>query len=706
MNNNEIEEINSSEEDNLNTIKFHPSIVSKALKSFQNDFQNAYVYQEQNIAKVDIWRKRYNGEPYGNENDGKSKIVSKDIKKISDQLISELSDPFINTPDIVRCEANIPSSTQSAIANEIVLNTQFCRMFDRFNFISQCVRTLVIDGTCVVKTGWEYNEDVRITSVEKEVNSINEYGNIALDRETGMPITEKVNELEEQLVVVDNKPTALLCRNEDIYIDPTCLGDFSKARFIIHIFEADLDTLERDGRYTNLDQLKLIEKTQDPYYIKDQYAIFDDKPRKKYIIYEYWGYYDVNEDGLVEPIVCAYVDNVVIRFDYNPFPDKKPPFIVCPLYPIPHKIYGESLAETLDDLQKTRTALLRGMIDNISKNNNSQVGIRKGTLDEINKKKFLNGQSFEYQGSIQDIFSGIYSEIPSSAFNMFQFSGNEAQSLVGVYLNPEVPANGSTGQHNVGRSPLSTGSVRKLHYIKSISDNLIKPLLRKWIAYNGVYLDQETIFRISNTEYKLVNRDDLYGEIDIDLTISTNEDNMSKAHQLSFLLQTIGSSEDPNIRKIIMSKIARLYKMPDLASMIENYQPQPSEMEMQMMMLQVEKLKAEIQNLNADSNKTMFMGNLQQQKMLTEQAKGEYLKSQIQGKYIDNNRKSQNIDDMFKMQQLREINQMNMSINNSNNQTKLLTELMKASQKGKKKNNEDDEDEYEPRTKRRKPKLL
>ena len=120
----------------------------------------------------------------------------------------------------------------------------------------------------------------------------------------------------------------------------------------------------------------------------------------------------------------------------------------------------------------------------------------------------------------------------------------------------------------------------------------------------------------------------------------------------------------------------------------------------------VEKLKAEIQNLNADSNKTMFMGNLQQQKMLTEQAKGEYLKSQIQGKYIDNNRKSQNIDDMFKMQQLRETNQMNMAINNSNNQTKLLTELMKASQKGKKKNNEDDEDEYEPRTKRRKPKLL
>ena len=53
MNNNEIEEINSSEEENLNAIKFHPSIVSKALKSFQNDFQNAYVYQEQNIAKLE-----------------------------------------------------------------------------------------------------------------------------------------------------------------------------------------------------------------------------------------------------------------------------------------------------------------------------------------------------------------------------------------------------------------------------------------------------------------------------------------------------------------------------------------------------------------------------------------------------------------------------------------------------------------------------
>lgn len=697
MNNNELEIVNSVEENNSeNFIEFDKSIISKALKSFKNDFQNAYVYQEQNIAKVDIWRKRYNGEPYGNEVDGKSKIVSKEIKKISDQLISELSDPFINTPDIVRCEANTPSSIQSAIANEIVLNTQFCRMFDRFNFISKCVRTLVIDGTCIIKTGWEYNEDVRLTQIEKEITVENEYGNIQLDKETGLPITQKINELEERLIVIDNKPTAMLCRNEDIYIDPTCLGDFSKARFIIHMFEADLDTLERDGRYTNLDKLKLIEKTQDSYYIKDQYAIFDDKPRKKYIIYEYWGYYDVNNDGLVEPIVCAYVDDIVIRFEYNPFPDKKPPFIICPLYPIPHKLYGESLAETLDDLQKTRTALLRGMLDNVAKNNNSQVGIKKGTLDEINKKKFLNGQSFEYQGTIADIFSGIYSEIPNSAFNMFQFSGNEAQSLVGVYLNPDIAHNGNTGQNNTGRSILNTGAIRKLHYIKSISDNLIKPLLRKWISYNGEFLDQETIFRISNTDYKLINKDDLYGEIDIDLSISTNEDNMSKAQQLSFLLQTIGPSEDPNIRKMIMSKIAKLYKMPDLANMIENYQPQPNEMEMQMMMLQLEKLKAEIENLNADSNKAILMGNLQQQKMLTEQSKGDFIRSQTQGKYIDNNRKSKDLDNMFKLQQSRELNAMNMNINNSNNQTKLLTELLKASKNNK--NKDDDEQKVRKKT--------
>ena len=42
------------------------------------------------------------------------------------------------------------------------------------------------------------------------------------------------------------------------------------------------------------------------------------------VMYEYWGNYDINDDGIAEPIVCAWVGSTVIRLELNPYPDKKP----------------------------------------------------------------------------------------------------------------------------------------------------------------------------------------------------------------------------------------------------------------------------------------------------------------------------------------------------------------------------------------------
>ena len=157
-------------------------------------------------------------------------------------------------------------------------------------------------------------------------------------------------------------------------------------------------TLKADGRYKNLDKVAATQPslmTDVQYYREDlTFFEFKDSARKKFVINEYWGYYDIDDDGEVEPIICAWVNDVIVRLETNPYPDKKPPFIIVPFTAIPFQIFGEAMAETIGDNQKVKTAITRGIIDNMARSNNGQIGIMRGTLDMANRKMIIKAGEY------------------------------------------------------------------------------------------------------------------------------------------------------------------------------------------------------------------------------------------------------------------------------------------------------------------------
>ena len=132
-----------------------------------------------------------------------------------------------------------------------------------------------------------------------------------------------------------------------------------------------------------------------------------------------------------------------------------------------------------------------------------------------------------------------------------------------------------------------------MHTVRNIAENLVKPLMRKWIAYNGEFLEEEEVVRVTNSEYVPIRRDDLTGKIDIDISVATAEDNSAKAQELSFLLQTLGPSEDPAVRKMLMADILELMRMPDKAQLLREYQPEPDPVQEQLQKLDLERLQRE-----------------------------------------------------------------------------------------------------------------
>jgi hypothetical protein len=593
---------------------------STILKALKADYTAAKQLREDWDGKIAEWKAWYNGEPYGTEKKNRSKVVSRDIKRQNEWQHPTLIDPFVSTSDIIKASPITFEDVDAARQNELVLNTQFCRQFNRYNFMTKTVKVLTQEGTAVVMTGWEYEEEER--EVEVPIMAVNPM--------TGEPF-QIGSRMEMQTIVTVNQPTAKVCRNEDVFIDPTCQDDMDKCQFVIYRYESDLSTLRQEGKYSEKRLKKVKINDEDGDYDKedDTEFRFSDDPRKKVVVYEYWGNYDINDDGITEPIVCTWIGDTIIRLEDNPYPDKKPPFIVVPFSSVPFQLYGEANAEMIGDNQKIKTAIYRGIIDNMALSNNGQKGIRKGALDAVNRTRFFNGENFEFNQTPNDFWDGSYNNIPNSVFNVIQMQNNEIESLTGVKSFSGGITGASLGNTATGaRGAMDATSTRRLDIVRNIAENLIKPLMRKWMAYNSEFLLEEQVIRITNDEFVPVRRDDLEGKIDIEISVATAEDNAAKAGELSFMLQTIGPNEDPRIRRTLMAEVARLQKMPDLAKKLEEYQPQPDPMAMKEMELRIALLEAQVQNERAKAMENQVDVQLKQAKTQSELAKAKVASSE------------------------------------------------------------------------------
>ena len=138
---------------------------------------------------------------------------------------------------------------------------------------------------------------------------------------------------------------------------------------------------------------------------------------------------------------------------------------------------------------------------------------------------------------------------------------------------------------------------------------------------NAVWLADEEIIRITDSEFVNIKRSALAGNFDLSLEVSTAEMDNQKAGELSFMLQTTGNTLPFDITKIILCKIADLRKLPDLSKMIQDYTPQPDPFVQEKNRLEIELLKAQISNENAKAQENIVDVQLKAAKTQAELAK-------------------------------------------------------------------------------------
>jgi hypothetical protein len=413
--------------------------------------------------------------------------------------------------------------------------------------------------------------------------------------------------------VIDNRPTLDVLNPKNFFLDPSCNGDPEKALFAVVSFETNQAELKKTPkRYKNLDKVNWEGNTPmtQPNHATstpDTFA-FRDKMRKKVVAYEYWGSFDIHDDGELVPIVATWIGDVIIRMELNPFPDQKMPFVMMPYLPVKRDVYGEPDAELLEDNQKILGAISRGMIDLLGRSANSQQGFAKGMLDALNRRRFDNGQDYEFNPSVspnQGMIEHKYPELPQSAMLMLNLQNQEAEALTGVKSFAGGVSGEAYGDVAAGiRGALDAASKREMAILRRLAKGMIE-VGNKIIAMNSVFLSAKEVIRITNTTFVTVNREDLKGNFDLEVDIATAEVDDAKSKDLAFMLQTIGPKTDPQIMMTILSQIAKLKKMPALANALANYQPpppDPNEVAMAQAKVAVEQKKVDLMQSEIDLN--------------------------------------------------------------------------------------------------------
>ena len=619
------------------------------LEDLENDLNESASYQNTVKEKIQLYKENMEGGAPIDKQVGKSNVRPKLIRKQAEWRYPSLEEPFLSTKDMFKIEPRTWEDAKAAEQNAILLNYQWSTKIKKVKLVNDIVRTLVDEGTVVVKAGWEVEEGVKM--VEKEVP---DYASpeesmmmmqeavaagemseeeMMMMMQSGQPMQKGMKKVyEEETALIKNQPTYEVCNNANVIIDPTCEGDLDRATFIIHEFNTSYAELKKDEYVKTVEIEEVVDEitgvvtvnkkvTESGFYrnlkdvdVEQSIAVTDDygsvaantfkhkdKARKKIRAFEYWGYWDINGDGKLVGIVATWVGKTLIRLEENPFPHGKLPFASTQFMPKVREPHGEPDGALLIENQESIGKMVRAAHDITG-----QQAIGQKFIDEqlfpspVQKDNYEKGKTVYFRHGLDPrmaIHKQSVDPIPQSVFSMIQMQTQDAESLTGTVSFGKGISGTALGSNATGiRSALDATSKRDLSILRRLSA-LFQDLGRLTISMNQSFLDEEEIVRVTNDEFVAIRRDDLAGDIDLSIDVSTPERDNEQAEKLNMLMQTNAASMDPEIAKVIYAKIAKLWKQPDVAQMIENIQPKEDPFAEQMKQLQMQEMQMKIQLL-------------------------------------------------------------------------------------------------------------
>jgi hypothetical protein len=349
---------------------------------------------------------------YGNEVEGRSQVVTGEVAEVVDGALPQLIRVFTSSDELGRFEPVGPGDEEGAKQATDYANWVFYKDNRGFALLHDWFKDALLEKTGTLKAYWQEKIDVD-EEIYKGLTD-NELLLLMSDGTRQIVAQETVTEeVASPAGVVSGGTTHnVICQKRTkagrIQIDvvppeelivskkATCVED---APFIAHRRLAtrseliamgfDADQVNSMPAYNSLDfteeRLARYSPGEEPF---EQESL--DESMQQVEVFECYIYVDFDGDGIAELrqifyggqkiLVWADGSDANIKTDYIPF------HVICPL-PVPHKFFGQSLADRVMDIQLIKSTVTRQILDNIYLINNARSEVVEG---QVNLDDLLN----------------------------------------------------------------------------------------------------------------------------------------------------------------------------------------------------------------------------------------------------------------------------------------------------------------------------
>jgi hypothetical protein len=340
--------------------------------------------------------------PYGNEVEGKSQVVTGEVAEAVDGALPQLIRIFTSSENIV--EFNPVKEGDEPLAKQATtyVNHVFYKDNDGFSVLHNWFKDALLEKVGVVKVYWD--DETNITKETYQGLTDDELALIMQDEEVEIISVDTKENLDENLnpnesVRTHNVKLRKTVRNGTVKVENVPPEEFIISKRARNIQESGFCAHRKMMTRSELIAMGFDPKVVEGLatgnaleYSPERIARYtrgeqptdmmsQDHSMQLCEVYECYIKVDYNNDGVAELRKIVYASSEILSdedCDYIPFHS------ICPL-PIPHKFFGNSLADRTMDLQLIKSTITRQMLDNLYLTNNYRVGAVEGqvNLDDL-----------------------------------------------------------------------------------------------------------------------------------------------------------------------------------------------------------------------------------------------------------------------------------------------------------------------------------
>lgn len=393
---------------------------------------------------------RYNGEPYGDEEDGRSQVVARDTAETVDYMVISILRTLVAGDRVV--EFTHKNAEAAHQATETIMHLLMDQQ-DGYTILHDWLKAGLLEKNAVCMT---YPEEV--PSKRHKLEGVSALALIAAEQQ-GLKIIEAEPANEEageqapdneggegplfNATALEERPPRFCdaaVPNEEFYCSPDArtideaplkgrrvrktLSDLVQMGFD----KDEVETISSDTRANNT-----LSNARD----EDRYT---DQDIRRGMARTVWWHedfvtFDANGDGIAELLyIQRSHDFKIFGVTEMEEPEDHPFEDWCP-FPMQHRRVGQSLADKVMDIERIRTVLLRQSLDGIYLSNAPMTDIHEDSIGENTIEDLLAvrpGRIRRYKGNMGPPTQTQMRFDPSAGFTMLEFMNGERESRTGI----------------------------------------------------------------------------------------------------------------------------------------------------------------------------------------------------------------------------------------------------------------------------------